>query len=240
VAHRKRVISALGSLAMLAAVIAAVLAAMIAGAAQAGSRTLALARPLPNLVRQKEHVTVRGTVTGVPRRTEVALELKRTRTWVIVANVRAERAGGFAIHWPVPKDEQVGPVSLRIAALSRRGALLAATASVMSAIGPAAVYCARPVPPMTNIPAGDGWILGGVYAQGGPYPGFYACSDKPYTITATATDGKITATAEIAANHSYTLIVPPGRYSLSSGPCRGQATVVAAKPTSANTYCDYP
>jgi hypothetical protein len=229
VAHRKRVISGLGSMVLLAAV--------IAGVAQAGPPALALAHPLPSLVRQKELVTVKGTITGVPRRTEVALELKRTRVWVIVASVRAE---AFTIHWRVGRKEQVGPVSLRVAVLSRREAVLAATAPVPSAVGEAAVFCTRPVPPMTNIPAGDGWILGGVYAQGGPYPGFYACSDKPYTITATATDGKITASANIAANHSYTLIVPPGRYSLSSGPCRGQATVVAAKPTSANTYCDYP
>ena len=91
-----------------------------------------------------------------------------------------------------------------------------------------------------NVPVGDGWITGGLYGEGGPYPGFDECSSEPYTETATDGSGMVVSSQNVAARHSYTLVVPAGSYALKSGGCRGMATVKAGRETKANTYCLYP
>jgi hypothetical protein len=233
VTHRKRVISALVAFALAAGVVAA--------SALANSRTLSLAHPLPSLVRQKDRLTVRGTITGVPGRTAVVLEFKRIDGhWLLAAKTDSGYGGAFTIRWRVPASEDPGPVTLRVAALRRNGALLARTKPTQSAIGPAAVYCAPPAPPMIDIPEGSGWVAGGVYTQGGPYPGVYECDSQQYTITATSTGGKVAASQTFPGGQSYTLVLPAGSYTLSAGACRGTATIAAAKQTTANTYCDVP
>ncbi|MGI8505879.1 MAG: hypothetical protein ACR2MK_03580 [Solirubrobacteraceae bacterium] len=66
-----------------------------------------------------------------------------------------------------------------------------------------------------NIPVGDGWIVGGAYIRGGPYPGLDECESQTYTATATDTSTGATAvTQTVAGGHSYTLVVPAGSYAL--------------------------
>jgi hypothetical protein len=220
---------------------AGALTALLAGVAQAGSPAVSLAHSLPSLVRQKDLLTVRGTITSAPRRVEVALELKRIDgRWLVAAKTDAGHGGAFTIRWRVPASEDPAPVTLRVAALRRSGALLARTRPAQSAIGSAPVYCVPPTPPAVEIPEGSGWVVGGVYTQGGPFPGVYECDSQLYTITATGSDGKVAATQTFPGNHSYTLVLPAGSYTLSAGQCRGTATITAGKQTTANTYCDVP
>jgi hypothetical protein len=111
---------------------------------------------------------------------------------------------------------------------------------VQSAIGPAPVLCAPPTPPAVNIPAGDGWIVGGRYTIGGPFPGIDVCDGDQYTVTATDANGVVQATQTVAGGQSYTLVVPAGQYTLDSDFCRGMATVTAGRQTQADTTCAVP
>lgn|GEM_PF-4621202 len=79
-----------------------------------------------------------------------------------------------------------------------------------------------------------------MYGEGGAYPGEYACSSEPYTVTAENHGGDVAASERVAARHSYTLVVPAGSYTLRSGACSGSATVRAGRRTTADTYCRYP
>jgi hypothetical protein len=120
------------------------------------------------------------------------------------------------------------------------GQVVVTTPTYTILIGPAKVYCKPPVPPAMMIPVGDGWIVGGLYGEGGPAPGIFACSGDPYTVTATNSSGVVAASQHVAALHSYTLVVPAGKYSLAARGCHGQATVKAGRQTTANTYCLFP
>ncbi len=92
-----------------------------------------------------------------------------------------------------------------------------------------------------NIPVGDGWIVGGAYGIGGPYPGLDQCIQEQYTVTATNPAGLIAATETVAGGHSYTLApLPAGSYTLRAGACTGSATVTAGHQTTANADCLYP
>jgi hypothetical protein len=94
---------------------------------------------------------------------------------------------------------------------------------------------------MVNIPAGDGWIVGGAYGIGGAFPGIDECLQQQYTVTATDANGKVQASQTVAGGHSYTLApLPAGEYTLRAGACMGTATVVAGKQTAANADCLYP
>jgi hypothetical protein len=223
----------------------AVLASGVAVAASgrpgpAASRPrIVLYRPLPDLVRIGQRRIITGRVPGAPRRSRVALESARQSRWSVVTSA-ALRRGTFRLHWRVRADAATGPLRLRLVA-TRPGRQLAATRPFQSAVGPAPVYCKPPVPPAVDIPSGDGWISGGEYEQGGPFPGFYRCDGASYTITASRPSGAVAASQTVSALHSYTLVLPAGTYRLmSSAICRGSATVVAGRQTNANTYCDYP
>lgn len=206
----------------------------------AGSRpTIVLRKPLPSVVRIGERLTVAGRVRMPPRAAQVALESARSTHWRFVASTSLHRRGAFGLHWRVRKDTAIGPLNLRLVVV-REGRLVVATSAWQSFVGSAAVYCKPPVPTAVNIPSGDGWIVGGVYSQGGPFPGFYACAGSPYTVTATNASGTAVASENVAALHSYTLVVPSGSYMLTSGSCRGLANVTAGRQTKADTYCDFP
>ncbi len=207
--------------------------------------SLMLSKAIPGVIRIDQQLVVRGKITSGPAHTRIALELKglnpgqnRATHWNIVATTVPRADGRFVLQWRV-----TGPANrlaaVRVVAL-HRGHVIAATPSYQTAIGPKKVFCAPPVPPATMIPVGDGWIVGGPYGEGGPFPGIYACLGDPYTVTATNSLGKVVATQHVAALHSYTLVVPAGRYSLAAGGCHGQATVRAGRQTTANTYCLYP
>jgi hypothetical protein len=206
----------------------------------AGESSLTLSRPLPSIVRQRSEVTVSGVVRHPPRDGKAILESMRSSGWVMLASTKIREHGAFKISWRVPGTEQIGPLSLRVQAVNRRGVIVAKTRAAAAAVGPAPDLCAAPVPPAVNIPVGDGWIVGGRYTEGGAYPGIYACDSQPYTVTATDSAGKVQATQTVAGGHSYTLVVPAGAYKLKSDFCEGAATVAAAKQTRADTVCPVP
>jgi hypothetical protein len=204
------------------------------------SPSIKLSTALPAVVRQKQHVRVRGHIRGAPRHTRAALEAMALHgSWKLVATapIRAHRA--FSLSWRVARSHPTGPLSLRVAAL-QHGVVLAHSPAVKSFIGPAAVPCAPPVPPGILIPPGDGWIQGGRYIIGGPFPGLDECDSESYTETATDSQGLVAATETLAGGHSYTLVVPAGSYTLTSGSCRGTATVKAGQRIKADTNCDVP
>jgi hypothetical protein len=191
------------------------------------------------VVRIGDTLTIKGHVTHAPLRSWIALQATRTRPWTTIVRAHPMSGGRFVLRWHLSPGTRRGPLQFRVALLSG-GRALAATRSVTVGVGPAFVHCAAPVPPAINIPAGDGWIVGGLYDEGGPFPGIDACSSSAYTITATASDGTVAATQTVAGLHSYTLVVPAGTYTLSSRFCRGQATVRAGRQTKANTICAFP
>lgn len=198
-----------------------------------------LAKALPNVIRIDAELRITGRVEHAPPHTRAVLELKRTSAWRVLARATVRRDGAFTLKWRLPSKLLTGPSSMRVAAV-QDATLLAATRAEQVGIGPKAVYCAPPVPPAVDIAVGDGWIVGGRYGEGGPYPGIYACDGDAYTVTATAASGMVAATQQVAALHSYTLVVPAGTYTLDSDGCHGSATVTAGKQTTANTYCLYP
>jgi len=216
---------------------AAVVSAGVAGVASAtgGKPRITLSSPLPSVVRISQQVSVAGDVT---HRGRVELELSRTGTWEVVARVRSGTHGAFDLRWQLADGTAIGPVKLRVV-LVRHGRRLAATTATQSAIGPAAVYCNPPRPP-SDVPAGDGWIVGGRYIIGGAFPGVDECSGQSYTVTATGSSGQAAATETVPADDSYALVVPAGSYTLQSDGCRGSATATAGQETVADTDCLVP
>jgi hypothetical protein len=205
----------------------------------AGKSSLTLSQPLPSILRQRSEVTVSGEVRHPPRHGTAILDSMRSSRWVMVASTEIRKHGAFKISWRVPSTDPIGPLSLRVVAVNRRGVLIATTPAAQSAVGPPAELCAAPPPP-GGVPVGDGWIVGGRYNEGGAYPGIYACDSQQYTVTATDSAGKVQATQTVAGGHSYTLVVPAGSYALKSDFCQGTATVVAAKQSRADTVCPVP
>jgi hypothetical protein len=201
--------------------------------------SIVLRTPLPNIVRIAQRVTITGRVATRPLGARVALEAQRTSAWSIVAGSDLPRSGAFSLLWQVQKSTGLGPLKLRVV-VTRRGRLLVSTPVGQSFVGSALVYCKPAVPPASSVPAGDGWIVGGVYGVGGAFPGIFACLSTPYMVTATNASGAVVASQTVPALHSYTLVVPAGTYTLASGGCRGNATVVAGRQTKADTHCDYP
>lgn len=118
--------------------------------------------------------------------------------------------------------------------------MLVSTSPWQAVVGSAPVYCKPAVPPAVDIPVGDGWIVGGVYLQGGAFPGIDQCDESSYTVTVTNAAGEVVASQNVAPLHSYTFVVPAGSYMLMSGHCGGTATVTAARQTTADTDCDLP
>ena len=171
------------------------------------------------------------------------LELRRASSWTAVAQSDSKVHGAFVLRWHVSRHLQTGPVRLRVVALGHRRTL-AATRSVASWIGPAYVACAPAAPPAVDIPVGDGWIVGGLYIEGGPYPGLDQCQSSPYTIEARAPDGSLTTTQSVAGGHSFTLVVPAGSYTLrATSGCPGTSapvSVTAGRQANADTICAVP
>jgi hypothetical protein len=208
-------------------------------AASTGPRpSITLSKPFPPIIRQSDTLVVAGRAHHAKHPARALLEVERA-TWSTVATGRVDATGRFTITWQVPADENAGPVMLRIS-VRGRGRVLARTKAVQSAIGPAPLLCAPPAPPAVDIPVGDGWIVGGRYLAGGPFPGIYNCDSQDYTVTATDANGVDQATETVAGGQSYTLVVPAGTYSLQSDFCRGTATVTAGQQTQADTVCPVP
>ena len=112
--------------------------------------------------------------------------------------------------------------------------------------------CAPPAPPST-VPAGSGWLTGGVYTGGGP-PGRQAsgCGFAAYQIVLIAPgSGEVLVSQQVAAGHSYTIVAPAGTYALRAyyGPvggmeyCPGKSasfTVTAGAGVEERAVCDVP
>lgn len=193
---------------------------------------------MPKVLAVGERLSLTGHVRNAPRRGRVALELSRGAGWRTVVSGPLGRHGGFALHWRIGGATKLGPLRLRLV-LRQKSRLLAATAPAASAVGSSGAACNPPGGPGA-VPAGDGWIVGGLYGEGGPAPGTRRCADVPYTITATDSAGTVVTRETVPADGSYTLVVPAGSYTLQSGGCRGTASVTAGEPTSADTVCLYP
>ncbi len=219
--------------------IAATLIAAAPGSAGAPSGpSISFSKPPPGVVRIGQSVVIRGRADDVPMGSTAVLQGKRQRGWARLARHAVGRHGVVTIPWTVVKGTAIGPISLRLA-VRQRGRVLATSRPAPSAIGSAYVPCAPPTPPPL-IPHGDGWITGGLYGEGGPFPGMDACVSQRYTIEALDSGGSVEARETVAGGHSYTLVVPSGGYTLKSGGCRGRATVRAGQQTKADTFCLYP
>lgn len=166
------------------------------------------------------------------------LETSRGNDWRVMASTALERDGAFALHWLVPNRTAVGPLKLRLI-LRWKSRRLAATPPREAAVAPSGTACNPPAAPGT-VPAGDGWIVGGLYGEGGPPPGAPRCAAGSYTVTAGNLAGTVAKSETVPADDSYSLVVPAGRYILTSGACHGTATVAAGRQTDANIYCRYP
>jgi len=199
-----------------------------------------LSPPLPPVVRAGTVLSVTGRVLRGPRGIEVALQARSPTggPWRILITGRPpRRAGRFRLRWRV-RSAVSREIVLRVAALEG-STVVASSRAVPELIGPAPRPCRAPVPPGV-VPAGDGWITGGVYIEGGPAPGVDECQSSSSTVTVTDAAGAVVASATVPGGASYTFVVAPGSYTLSTGFCRGSATVVAGAATIADTVCAVP
>jgi hypothetical protein len=107
---------------------------------------------------------------------------------------------------------------------------------------PYVVPCGPPTVP-SNIPTGDGWIVGGVHVDGGPAPGEDVCSGGPVVVTDST--GTTVASATTAEGQSYVFILPSGNYSISERTSYGSSaptafTIVEGHQTSADVIWNAP
>jgi hypothetical protein len=183
-------------------------------------------------VRLGQVVVVAGTVTRRPAHARVRLQGRSGAAWHTLLTVSVH-TDSFTLHWHVRARE----FQLRAVLLSGRHRV--ATSAVASLLVGSAIVPCRPAVAPANLPAGDGWITGGVYLQGGPAPGIDQCQSTSSTVTATSVSGFV-ASQNLAGGDGYALVVPAGTYQLQDGDCTGEATVVAGRPTPADTDCDFP
>jgi hypothetical protein len=90
---------------------------------------------------------------------------------------------------------------------------------------------------------GKGAIIGEIIVGGVPESG--ACgTGRPNTVSVENEAGTLIAQSVIAGRQSFAFDLPPGSYTLLSGPheeCRGSAVVVAvARITHADIFCPVP
>jgi hypothetical protein len=226
---------------LIAMVVICAVGATAAGAESIGARpAITLTRAMPNPVRVGQVVTIGGRVRHVASAARAVLESKRApqARWVVVARTRQRRGGLFTLRWRIPAP--AGWMLWRVAVVSN-ARVLSATPSQQALVGQAPVYCKPPPPIMQNIPAGDGWIVGGDYIEGGPAPGLYECESQAYTVVARDQAGAVVASQQVAGGHSYVLVVPAGHYSLRASTCGfGSATVTSGTRTRADMVCPVP
>jgi len=195
---------------------------------------VSLAHALPTGVAGGATVVVSGRVHDSPQGAVIVLEQRSGAGWRVIVRGRVVKAA-FVMRW---RPSSAGLVSVR-AAVRLHGRDVAATRPGRVLVGQRPVYCGAPVPP-AQLPAGDGWVGGGLYDDGGPYPPIHQCVGNAYTITVTDEAGNVVATQQVAAGQSYAIVLPAGSYTLAGGFCRGKATVTAGLETKADTTCDVP
>jgi hypothetical protein len=194
----------------------------------------------PNQGRVGEVTHVSGRVQDAPRGTRVALEKHLADGhWAVVA-IAPLHGGHFSIDW---QPKIAGFSTLRLA-LRLHGHDFAISQTADALVGQANVYCSQ-APAPTSLPAGEGWITGGLYIAGGPAPGIFACEAGTHTVSVSDQAGAVVATEQVTGPASYTFILPAGQYKLSeagAGYCRseGSVTVTAGAQTKADTICSVP
>jgi hypothetical protein len=184
-------------------------------------------------VRLGQVVAVSGTTTHRPAQARIQLQGRLTGGWHALLTVSLQ-GEGFTLHWHV----RARAFQLRAMLLSGRRRV-ATSAAAPLLVGSAIVRC-HPAAAPANLSAGDGWIQGGVYLQGGPAPGIDQCQSTSSTITASSDSGQVVASQTLAGGDGYSLVVPAGTYQLRDGVCRGMAAVIAGRRTVADTDCDFP
>ncbi len=199
---------------------------------------IVLSTSLSGLLRAGDEVTIAGRVRGAAAGTRVTLQTSRSKAWTVVVGAPLRAGGRFRLRWLIG-GQDTGLISIRVAAL-QGGRVVAATKPQQQTIGQASVPCSPPAPP-TDVPSGDGWVVGGLYIEGGAYPGIDQCFSGAYSATATSTASAAATTVGVAGGHSYTIVLPAGGYALKAG-CSvpAQATVVAGRQTVADTRCLVP
>jgi hypothetical protein len=196
--------------------------------------SVSLAHPLPPAVAGGATVVVSGRVHDSPHGAVIVLEQNSGAGWRVIVRGRVEKAT-FVVLW---RPSSAGLVRVR-AALRLHGRDVAASRAGRVLVGQKPVYCSAPVPP-AQLPAGDGWVGGGLYDDGGPYPPIHRCAGSSYTVTVTDEAGTTVATQPVAAGQSYAIVLPAGSYTFASGFCKGKATVAAGRETKADTTCFVP
>jgi hypothetical protein len=184
-------------------------------------------------VRLGQAVLVSGTVIHPSAHARIQLQGRTTAAWHALLTV-SFHGNTFTLHWHVRARES----QLRAVLLSGRHRF-AASAAASLLVGSAVVRC-HPAAAPANLPAGDGWIEGGVYLQGGPAPGIDQCQSTSSTVTATSVSGYVLASQNLAGGDGYALVVPAGTYQLRDGQCTGEATVIAGRRTVTDTDCNFP
>jgi hypothetical protein len=218
----------------LASVTAAIAAARPTSAITLGRIAGQRVRPgYGETVRLGQAVAVSGTVTHSPARARIQLQGRTTAAWHALLTV-SFRGDNFTLHWHV----RVREFQLRAVLFSGRHRI--ATSAVASLLVGSAIVRCHPAAAPADLPAGDGWIEGGVYLQGGPAPGIDQCQSGSSTVTATSVSGYVVASQNLAGGDGYALVVPAGTYQLHNGECAGRATVIAGRRTVADTDCDFP
>ena len=99
----------------------------------------------------------------------------------------------------------------------------------------------QPAQAPTDVPDGDGWVAGGLYIEGGVFPGSDQCYASPYTVDVIDKASRVVKSVTVPGLHSYAIVLPPGQYSLRAQ-CSVPAffNVTAGQATTANTYCLVP
>ena len=167
----------------LASVTAAIAAARPTSAITLGRIAGQRVRPgYGETVRLGQAVAVSGTVTHSPAHAHIQLQGRTTAAWHALLTV-SFRVDNFTLHWHVRARQ----FQLRAVLLSGRHRI--ATSTVASLLVGSAIVRCRPTAAPADLPAGDGWIEGGVYLQGGPAPGIDQCQSRSSTVTATSVSG---------------------------------------------------
>lgn len=199
-----------------------------------------LTTPVPALLSAGEALKLAGSVHENPSGTHVALEARGPAGAFAVVARTLVRAHRFELSWLPP----AGTSSTVRLLVRDRGRVLARSSSLQVTVGPAPRYCpAAAAPAPASVPAGDGWVQGGVYDSGGPTPGIFSCHAGPYEIAALDEAGEATLTAKLPGLDSYTLVLAPGSYQLEAqeASCFSEEfTITAGAGTRADTICELP
>jgi hypothetical protein len=237
---RHRLLLALTGLLLATVTVVPIATASAGSARQPAPKPAKLSFSALTLSLNGRRLTVTGRLSRVPAGASIQLQQHISGPWATVATARARRRS-YALRWSIPASVR-SVVFVRVRVRTRTRVLGSTGAADVLLPRPPAL-CAAPISPPAFLPPGDGWITGGAYVVGGPAPGIDACSESPYTVTATATGASAPlASQTVAGGDSYTLVLPAGSYTLMANDCSTfqPVTVTAGQQTKADVDCDVP